>query len=383
MNRRYRKTFLLIIMTLLLISSVCGCTATPTESVAGSQPQAQTTTIAPEDLTDTSKNADTTTVATTDAAPSTTTAKLTTTTTPFTITLGDSNTTSTQIPTIGVTNNQQDGASGMKPPFSLPTFEGTYLAARSVYLAANNVYTGKLMSIKLYEEGGYYFTDTYAIRVKVDEVYKGNFKPGQIVDDLCSAGFSDVGSNYLFMTGLNPSYGYNEKSYIKADDVYSGEVLNIELVEPEHYYGVTVLYKVKIKVNKVYKGDYKAGQIVEDITAGRLEEIRDDVVLMTTKSDEIYDHQYGQYRLRATNNIYTLSGQLYTMVKLLDNNQIEFSRVLDDNCRYQYEIQPPKTKTELINQMTTPTPPSQQYYDRVVYVPNEEENAFVFTSAGW
>ena len=49
-----------------------------------------------------------------------------------------------------------------------------YWSVRRVYDAAINVYTGELLSIELYEKGVDIIAPTYAIKVKVNEVLKGD-----------------------------------------------------------------------------------------------------------------------------------------------------------------------------------------------------------------
>ena len=87
---------------------------------------------------------------------------------------------------------------------------------QTVYDASVNVYTGTLLGVELYEEGFYGLTDTYLIKVKVKEVIKGDFKEGDIIEDLCPKKFTDLGCDYLFMTGLNIDYGYFKNSYEKC-----------------------------------------------------------------------------------------------------------------------------------------------------------------------
>ena len=225
-------------------------------------------------------------------------------------------------------------------------------SARRVYEAAVNVYTGTLLSIELREEAVTNIHDTYAIKVKVNEVIKGDFQPGEIVEDLCPAGFSDLGCDYLFMTGVDPAYGYDSNTYQKADNVYSGKVLKKELYQPPTE-ELPALYKVTVEVQEVMKGFFEPGEIVEDITSGRLEEIRDDVVFMTAE-----DNAYlGQFRLESTQIVYNRGGNPYSMVKLPGDNRVEYCMSLNypDNYKgYDWGIVPPKTQEELMRQIRTP-----------------------------
>ncbi len=120
-------------------------------------------------------------------------------------------------------------ASGRDPASDRKEGQGSeckvfYYSARRVYDAAINVYTGELISIELYEKGVDIIAPTYAIKVKVNEVLKGDLQPGAVIKDLCPAGFQDLGCDYLFMTGVDPAYGYDSNTYQKADHVYSGKV---------------------------------------------------------------------------------------------------------------------------------------------------------------
>ncbi len=223
--------------------------------------------------------------------------------------------------------------------------------ARMVYDAAVNVYSGTLLEIDLYEDGGELMSDTYYVKVQVKEVFKGNFKEGEIVKDLSPEGFSEIGCDYFFMTGVDPQYGYHSHAYYDADNVYSGEILEIDLFEFKREYGPT--YKVKVKVKDVYRGDYNTGDIVEEIIFARREEIRDDIIFMTS-NDDPYSLQH---RLEATNIVYGTSNNPYRMVKLLDNGEIEypyFSFPGEYDNPYSRGITPPKNYDELIAQINTP-----------------------------
>ena len=134
-----------------------------------------------------------------------------------------------------------------------------YWSVRRVYDAAINVYTGELLSIELHEKGVDIIAPTYAIKVKVNEVLKGDLQPGTVIKDLCPAGFRDVGCDYLFMTGVDPAYGYDSNTYQKADHVYSGKVLKKELYRPATE-TLTALYKVTVEVKEVMKGDLQPGR---------------------------------------------------------------------------------------------------------------------------
>lgn len=227
-----------------------------------------------------------------------------------------------------------------------------YYSARRVYDAAINVYTGELISIELYEKGVDIIAPTYAIKVKVNEVLKGDLQPGAVIKDLCPAGFRDVGCDYLFMTGVDPAYGYDSNTYQKADHVYSGKVLKKELYRPATE-TLTALYKVTVEVKEVMKGNFQPGKTVEDITSGRLEEIRNDVVFMTAEDDPYL----GQWRLAATRIIYNNFGNPYSMVKLPGDNRVEYAMRLPDNEAYEgfdHGIAPPKTEDELMRQIQTP-----------------------------
>lgn len=101
------------------------------------------------------------------------------------------------------------------------------------------------------------------------------------------------------------------------------------------------------------KGNFQPGKTVEDITSGRLEEIRDDVVFMTAEDDPYL----GQWRLAATRIIYNKEGNPYSMVKLSDDNRVEYSTQLPDSetfKEYDLGIKPPKTEDELMQQIQTP-----------------------------
>ena len=228
-----------------------------------------------------------------------------------------------------------------------------YYSARRVYEAAVNVYTGTLLNVELREEATTNFHATYGIKVKVKEVMKGDFQPGDVVEDLCPATFSDVDCDYLFMTGVDPAYGYDSNTYQKADNVYSGKILKKEIDQPQTNETLTALYKVTVEVHQVMKGTFKPGEIIEDITSGRLEEIRDDVIFMTAKDDPYL----GQHRLEATSIVYNRLGNPYSMVKLPGDNQVEYSRALPDEENfkgYDWGMKPPKTQDELMRQIQTP-----------------------------
>ncbi len=227
-----------------------------------------------------------------------------------------------------------------------------YYSARRVYDAAINVYTGELISIELYEKGVDIIAPTYAIKVKVNEVLKGDLQPEAVIKDLCPAGFQDLGCDYLFMTGVDPAYGYDSNTYQKADHVYSGKVLKKELYRPTTE-TLTALYKITVEVKEVMKGDLRPGEIFEDVTSGRQEEIRDDVIFMTAKNDPYL----GQYRLNASWIIYNNFGNPYSMVKLPGDNRVEYTMRLPDNEAYKgfdHGIAPPKTEDELMQQIQTP-----------------------------
>ena len=222
-------------------------------------------------------------------------------------------------------------------------------AAGHVSAASVNVYTGTLLDIDLYDEGVGIRADTYAIKVQVKEVFKGNFTPGEIVEDLCPAGFSQVNCDYLFMTGVDPSFGYDRNTYNEAENVYSGKVLKVEpyvSVETD----LPDLHAVTVEVKEVFKGNYQPGDVIEDITSGRLEEINDDVIFMTSK-DNLY---LGRSRLEATDVVYNRYTNPYSMVKLLGDNRIEFSKQLDLDYVYYRDILPPTTYDELIQQVQKP-----------------------------
>ena len=230
--------------------------------------------------------------------------------------------------------------------------EAFFYSARRVYDAAVNVYTGTLLEIEICEEAVTDIHATYAIKVKVKEVIKGDFQPGEVIEDLCPAGFQDVGCDYLFMTGADPAYGYNGNTYQKADNVYSGKVLKKELYRPATE-TLTAMYKITVEVKEVMKGDFQPGNIVEDITSGRLEEIRDNVIFMTAE-----DNPYlGQQRLTASAIIYNVLGNPYSMVKLPGDNRVEYSMELPDSETfkgYDWGMKPPKTEDELMQQIQTP-----------------------------
>lgn len=248
-------------------------------------------------------------------------------------------------------------ASGRDPASDRKEGQGSetkafYYSARRVYDAAINVYTGELLSIELYEKGVDIIAPTYAIKVKVNEVLKGDLQPGAVIKDLCPAGFQDLGCDYLFMTGVDPAYGYDSNTYQKADHVYSGKVLKKELYRPATE-TLTALYKVTVEVKEVMKGNFQPGKTVEDITSGRLEEIRNDVVFMTAEDDPYL----GQWRLAATRIIYNNFGNPYSMVKLPGDNRVEYAMRLPDNEAYEgfdHGIAPPKTEDELMQQIQTP-----------------------------
>lgn len=234
------------------------------------------------------------------------------------------------------------------------TDEAFFYSARRVYEAAINVYTGTLLSIELREEAVTNMHATYAVKVKVKEVMKGDFQPGDVVEDLCPAGFSDLGCEYFFMTGVDPAYGYDSNTWLKADNVYSGKLQKRELYQPATE-NLTALYKVTVEVLEVMKGSFQSGEIVEDITSGRLEEIRDDVIFMTAEDDPYL----GQSRLSATQIVYNPLGNPYSMIKLPGDNRVEYWMSLPDSKytkSFDWGISPPKTKDELVQQIRTPLP---------------------------
>lgn len=247
------------------------------------------------------------------------------------------------------------GACSAERPKENPGSEPFFYSARRVYDAAINVYTGTLLSIELREDGFGTMPGTYAIKVKVNDVLKGDFQPGEIVEDLCPAGFQDLDCDYLFMTGPDPAYGYRSNTYLEADNVYSGKVLKKELYQPPTE-ELPALYKVTVEVQEVMKGFFKPGDIVEDITSGRLEEIRDDVIFMTAE-DNLY---LGLHRLEASGILYnSIANPAYSMVKLLDDNRIAYAGdpfldYPDDLRGYDWGMAPPKTKDELLQQIRTP-----------------------------
>ena len=101
------------------------------------------------------------------------------------------------------------------------------------------------------------------------------------------------------------------------------------------------------------KGFFKPGEIVEDITSGRLEEICDDVIFMTAE-DNLY---LGLHRLEASGIIYSSSANPYSMVKLPGDNRVEYCVLLpnSENFKgYDWGMKPPKTEEELMEQIRTP-----------------------------
>ncbi len=213
------------------------------------------------------------------------------------------------------------------------------------YTYSENVYTGTLLGIEIYDEGINETGEIYKIKVKVDEVIKGSFKEGEIVEDYCLAHFFDLKYRYLFMTGADMECGYAEYIFDEADNVYSAKVLEKEIIEPKENDDY-VLYKFKAEVTEVIKGDYKVGDIVEDITSGRLQDIRDDVLFMT--SDD--DYSLGKDRLIASRNfIYDKFQNIYSMVKLSGNNKIQYGDAYLTESRLSKHKTLSKTEDELIN----------------------------------
>lgn len=224
--------------------------------------------------------------------------------------------------------------------------------ARRVYDASVNVYTGTLIDFELYEERFGNYTDTYKIKVQVKEVFKGNFKEGETVEDLCPLGFFDKNCDYMFMTGVNKEYGYNQNSFIKAENAYSGKILNVKLQKKDE--NGTPFYDIKIEVNRVYKGEYKVGQIVEDTIVSRLEEIGEDDIIISCKEDPYI----GNYRWDASLVVYNDCSNGFGTVKLLENGKIELAqgvgRITEVNPGVEFGILPPKTYNELIAQISEP-----------------------------
>ena len=221
-----------------------------------------------------------------------------------------------------------------------------------VYAAAVNVYTGTLLDFELYEDGFGNFTDTYKVKVEVKEVFKGDFKEGETVEDLCPLGFFDKNCDYMFMTGINKDYGYYQNSFIDAENVYSGKVLETKLQRKD---GAGMpFYDIKVEVEKVYKGDYKVGQIVEDTIVSRLEEIRDGDIFMSAKDSPYIN----LYRWNSSMIVYNGDANGFGSVKLLENGGIELAQRVGETTEVHPGVEggklPPKTYDELITQINEP-----------------------------
>ena len=233
--------------------------------------------------------------------------------------------------------------------------EGTSVyiwCARDVYDASFNVYTGTLLDFELYEEGFDLCAPTCKIRVLVKEVFKGDFKEGETVEDLCPLSFSDKNCDYMFMTGVNENYGYDQNTFIAAENVYSGKVLETKLCKKDE--DGTPFYDVKVEVENVYKGEYKVGQIVEDTVVCRREEIRDGIIFMTS-SEKPY---LNLHRLEATMVVYNNYGNPFGSIKLLNDGEIElardFSHYSENYHGFGHGIRPPANYDELIAQISEP-----------------------------
>ncbi len=225
-------------------------------------------------------------------------------------------------------------------------------SVRTVYDAAQNVYTGTLLDFELFEEGFGNFADTYKVKVEVKEVFKGDFEEGETVEDLCPLGFFDKNCYYMFMTGINKDYGYYQNGFTDAENVYSGKVLQVKLQRKDG--DKTPFYDIKVEVEKVYKGDYEVGQTVEDTIVSRLEEIRDGDIFMSAE-DKPY---INQYRWNASEIVYNISANGYGSVKLLDNGEIELAQRVGEITEVHPGVEdgklPPKTYEELIARINEP-----------------------------
>ena len=92
---------------------------------------------------------------------------------------------------------------------------------RDVFEMANNVYEAELVELKenKYEYSQYTTADfqgNFKIKVKIKFVYKGDLLPGEdIVEDTVLFHYPDcinVGSTYLFMTGIDEDYIESDKN---------------------------------------------------------------------------------------------------------------------------------------------------------------------------
>ncbi len=218
----------------------------------------------------------------------------------------------------------------------------TYCTASLIYAGSANVYTGTLLDIELYDEGYSRYGDIYKIKVKVDEVIKGSFKEGETVEDYCLAYFDDLNCRYLFMTGVDIECGYTLDSYCQAGNIFYGKVLEKERIESPENYPYPV-YRFKAEVTEVIKGTYNIGDIVEDVTGERLQNIRDDVILTTASRYNDYNLRHSS--LEASEYVYKKLGNMHSMVKLLGNNQIQY---YSENIPQKYLY---KTEEELMNKL--------------------------------
>lgn len=222
-------------------------------------------------------------------------------------------------------------------------------SAGRVYQAAENVYTGTLLDYELYENGFGNYCATYKIKVQVKKVLKGKFKEGETVEDLCPLGFTDKNCDYMFMTGINKEYGFDFNCFNEAEEVYSGKVLEVKPSKTKLSDCNT--YDVKVEIEKVYKGEYKVGETVENVIASRLEEIKDGDIFMTSKEKTYIN----KYRWEASSVVYNISGNGYGSVKLLENGNIVLAQRVGEITKVHPGVDdglmPPKTYDELIERI--------------------------------